>query len=83
MLTEALYDISLTPVAAENDEVWHPDVVRVDCTHKETGFCGVIYMDLFARPTKNGHPSHYCVRSSKESADGTKQYPAIALVRQQ
>ncbi|KAI9328703.1 hypothetical protein BDR26DRAFT_873637 [Obelidium mucronatum] len=49
-LLKDLYGIWLEPVTNLNsNEIWHPDVRKVQVMHETEGIIGIVYMDLFAR----------------------------------
>ena len=80
LITQQLFGISLISVAPAEGELWADDVRKLEVVHETEGLLGILYCDLYARPGKNSHPSHYNIRSSRLLDDGTYQTPIMALV---
>ncbi|KAI9208613.1 uncharacterized protein BJ171DRAFT_419564 [Polychytrium aggregatum] len=66
---QALYGVSLQPVAPKPGEAWHKDVRKLDVIHERDGKIGTIYCDLFARESgaarKYESAAHFTVRCSR------------------
>lgn len=65
------------------DIVWHPDVQVFSVWDDEgegSGFVGYLYLDLHPRDGKYGHAANFNLQPGYIDADGTKRYPATALV---
>ncbi|MCJ1399900.1 hypothetical protein MMC11_003103 [Xylographa trunciseda] len=63
--------------------VWHEDVQVFsvwDNDEESTGFLGYLYLDLFPRENKFGHIANFNLQPGFIREDGTRQYPATALV---
>src|SRR3569833_47957 len=76
-------NISSTGRAA--DIVWHEDVLlfsvwNADDTDFESPFVGYLYLDLPPRPGKYTHAMHVRIRAGFDREDGTRNYPAAAIV---
>jgi len=65
------------------DIVWH-DEVQVfavwDDASEGHGFVGYLYLDLFPRQGKYGHAANFNLQPGFQQADGSRRYPATALV---
>lgn len=78
-LAEELYGLCLEPADAAVEEVWAPDVRKINV--KEAGeVVGTIYLDLMSRQGKQPHPAHYTIQCSRMRSDGSRQLPIIVLV---
>ncbi|OHF02031.1 peptidase family M3 [Colletotrichum orchidophilum] len=63
--------------------VWHEDVQLFsvwDDAKQGGGFVGYLYLDLFPRDGKNRSPANFNVIPGFSREDGTRQYPATAMV---
>ncbi|KAJ2661569.1 metalloendopeptidase [Coemansia sp. RSA 1200] len=61
--------------------VWHPDVEAYEVWEKsEPVFVGHFYLDLYARKSKYAGATMMSVRSGYQKLDGTREYPAAALL---
>jgi metallopeptidase MepB len=66
-----------------NDIVWHEDVQLFSVWDDEgegSGFVGYLYMDLHPRPGKYGHAANFNLQPGFLNENGTRRYPATALV---
>lgn len=66
-----------------DDIVWHPEVQLFsvwDDDGEGNGFVGYLYLDLFPRSGKYGHAANFNIQPGFISANGTRRYPATALV---
>ncbi|KAF2433480.1 metallopeptidase MepB [Tothia fuscella] len=66
-----------------NDIVWHEDVQLFSVWDDEgegSGFVGYLYMDLHPRPGKYGHAANFNLQPGFIQENGTRRYPATALV---
>jgi metallopeptidase MepB len=65
------------------DIAWHDDVIIFsvwDDAGEGEGFVGYLYLDLHPRPGKYGHAANFSLQPGFLKADGTRRYPATALV---
>ncbi|KAJ2760182.1 metalloendopeptidase [Coemansia sp. BCRC 34490] len=61
--------------------VWHPDVEAYEVWEKsEPVFLGHFYLDLYARKSKYAGPTMLPIRTGYQKPDGTREYPAAALL---
>ncbi|EEH19367.1 hypothetical protein PABG_01686 [Paracoccidioides brasiliensis Pb03] len=60
-----LYGVRLVPKETCPGETWNPDVRRLDVLDEFDNHIAVIYCDLFSRPGKNPHPTHFTLRCSR------------------
>lgn len=66
-----------------DDIVWHPDVQVFSVWNKEEEggeFVGYLYLDLFPRDGKYGHAANFNLQPGFIQENGTRRYPATALV---
>ncbi|MCJ1477254.1 hypothetical protein MMC13_005925 [Lambiella insularis] len=67
----------------DSDIVWHEDVQVFsvwDNEEQSGGFLGYLYLDLFPREAKYGQVANFNLQPGFLREDGTRQYPATALV---
>jgi metallopeptidase MepB len=65
------------------DIAWHEDVKIFSVWDDESegkGFVGYLYLDLHPRPGKYGHAANFNLQSGFLNPNGTRRYPATALV---
>lgn len=68
-------------LAADQAHVWHEDVQQFEVYDSQTNkFIGHFYLDLFPRDGKYGHAAEFDIQKGYELPDGTRQYPAAAMV---
>ncbi|EPE25800.1 Metalloproteases (zincins), catalytic [Glarea lozoyensis ATCC 20868] len=78
---EARANISETTKA--DDISWHEDVKIFSVWDDEGeggGFVGYLYLDLHPRPGKYGHAANFSLQPGYLHPNGTRRYPATALV---
>lgn len=66
-----------------DDIVWHQDVQVFSVWDDEgegSGFVGYLYLDLHPRDGKYGHAANFNLQPGYIDANGTRRYPATALV---
>lgn len=66
-----------------DDVVWHPDVKVFSVWDDEgegSGFVGYLYLDLHPRDGKYGHAANFNLQPGFLHANGSRRYPATALV---
>ncbi|SMR52945.1 unnamed protein product [Zymoseptoria tritici ST99CH_1E4] len=66
-----------------DDIVWHPEVQVFsvwDDAGEGSGFVGYLYLDLFPREGKYGHAANFNLQPGFIQENGTRRYPATALV---
>ena len=73
----------LSPTGKAEDISWHEDVTIFsvwDDAGEGGGFVGYLYLDLHPRPGKYGHAANFNLQPGYEQSNGTRRYPATALV---
>ncbi|KAG5918406.1 hypothetical protein E4U42_006867 [Claviceps africana] len=73
----------LSPSGKPEDITWHEDVIMYSVWDDETagsGFVGYLYLDLHPRDNKYGHNANFGIEPGYTRQDGTRHYPATALV---
>ncbi|KAK4188731.1 Saccharolysin [Podospora australis] len=73
----------ISPTGKAEDIAWHEDVIIFsvwDDAGEGEGFVGYLYLDLHPRPGKYGHAANFNLQPGFLKADGTRHYPATALV---
>ncbi|KAL3965387.1 hypothetical protein ACCO45_002391 [Purpureocillium lilacinum] len=73
----------LSPTGKAEDIVWHEEVKVYTVWDDEaagSGFCGYLYLDLHPRDNKYGHNANFNLEPGYIRDDGSKNYPATALV---
>lgn len=73
----------ISPTGKAEDISWHEDVIIFsvwDDASEGDGFVGYLYLDLHPRPGKYGHAANFSLQPGFLKADGTRRYPATALV---
>jgi len=74
---------SISPTGKGDDIVWHDEtqVFSVwDDDGEGAGFVGYLYLDLFPRQGKYGHAANFNLQPGFITPNGTRRYPATALV---
>lgn len=74
---------ALSPTGKAEDIAWHQDVVLFsvwDDASEGDGFVGYLYLDLHPRPGKYGHAANFNLQPGFLYENGTRRYPATALV---
>ncbi|KAF2484871.1 peptidase family M3-domain-containing protein [Neohortaea acidophila] len=73
----------LSETGRGEDIVWHPDVHLFsvwDDEEQGSEFVGYLYLDLHPRDGKYGHAANFNIQPGFINANGTRRYPATALV---
>ncbi|KAL2164928.1 hypothetical protein VTH06DRAFT_224 [Thermothelomyces fergusii] len=73
----------ISPTGKAEDIAWHEDVIIFSVWNDESegdGFVGYLYLDLHPRPGKYGHAANFSLQPGFLKPDGTRRYPATALV---
>ncbi|KXJ86715.1 peptidase family M3 [Microdochium bolleyi] len=73
----------LSPTGKAGDIAWHEDVIIFsvwDDASEGDGFVGYLYLDLHPRQGKYGHAANFSLQPGFQKPDGTRRYPATALV---
>ncbi|GAM88336.1 hypothetical protein ANO11243_063690 [Dothideomycetidae sp. 11243] len=73
----------ISPTGKGEDIAWHPDVQVFsvwDDAGEGDGFVGYLYLDLHPRDGKYGHAANFNLQPGYLDANGTRRYPATALV---
>ncbi|KAH8911575.1 metalloendopeptidase-like protein [Coniochaeta sp. PMI_546] len=73
----------LSPTGKAEDIAWHEDVIIFsvwDDSSEGDGFVGYLYLDLHPRPGKYGHAANFNLSPGFIQKDGSRRYPATALV---
>jgi metallopeptidase MepB len=74
---------TVSPSGKGNDIVWHDEVQVFSVWDDEgegSGFVGYLYLDLFPREGKYGHAANFNLQPGFIQEDGSRRYPATALV---
>jgi metallopeptidase MepB len=74
---------SIAPTGKGDDIVWHEEVQVFSAWDDEgegAGFVGYLYLDLFPRLGKYGHAANFNLQPGFIQENGTRRYPATALV---
>ena len=74
---------AISPSSKGDDIFWHEDVQLFsvwDDANEGGGFVGYLYTDLHPRLGKYGHAANFNMQSGCINPDGTRHYPATALV---
>ncbi|ERF68645.1 hypothetical protein EPUS_09138 [Endocarpon pusillum Z07020] len=74
---------AISPSGKGNDIVWHDEVQVFSVWDDEgegSGFVGYLYLDLFPRQGKYGHAANFNLQPGFIMENGTRRYPATALV---
>jgi metallopeptidase MepB len=74
---------TISPSGKGDDIVWHPEVQVFsvwDDAGEGAGFVGYLYLDLFPRDGKYGHAANFNLQPGFITSNGTRRYPATALV---
>ncbi|KAH7304424.1 peptidase family M3 [Stachybotrys elegans] len=73
----------ISPTGKAEDISWHTDVIIFsvwDDSSEGGGFVGYLYLDLHPRQGKYGHAANFNLQPGFLRADGSRRYPATALV---
>ncbi|KAI1760062.1 Metalloprotease [Hypoxylon sp. FL1150] len=73
----------LSPTGKSEDISWHGDVTIFSVWNDSSegdGFVGYLYLDLHPRPGKYGHAANFNIQPGFSRKDGSRRYPATALV---
>ncbi|KAK0744929.1 peptidase family M3-domain-containing protein [Apiosordaria backusii] len=73
----------ISPTGKAEDIAWHEDVIIFsvwDDASEGEGFVGYLYLDLHPRPGKYGHAANFNLQPGFLQANGSRRYPATALV---
>jgi metallopeptidase MepB len=73
----------ISPSGKGGDIVWHDEVQVFSVWDDEgegSGFVGYLYLDLFPRQGKYGHAANFNLQPGFITENGTRRYPATALV---
>lgn len=73
----------ISPSGNAKDIIWHEDVKMFSVWNDEgegSGFVGYLYLDLHPRAGKYGHAANFGIQPGFVMANGTRRYPATALV---
>lgn len=74
---------ALSPTGKGEDISWHEDVILFsvwDDSSEGDGFVGYLYLDLHPRSGKYGHAANFNLQPGFLHENGTRRYPATALV---
>lgn len=77
-LFKRIYGVEFVPVAMAAGESWHPLVRKLQVVCEREGPIGILYLDLYARREKNGHPAHYSIVCGRRVFDDEPETPASA-----
>lgn len=73
----------VSPTGKAEDIAWHEDVIIFSVWNDSSegdGFVGYLYLDLHPRQGKYGHAANFNLQPGFLSKDGSRRYPATALV---
>lgn len=73
----------ISPTGKAEDIVWHEDVIMFSVWNdKSEGgeFVGYLYLDMHPREGKYGHAANFNIQPGFQTPDGSRWYPATALV---
>lgn len=73
----------ISPTGKAEDISWHEDVILFsvwDDAGEGDGFVGYLYLDLHPRKGKYGHAANFNLQPGFIQKDGSRRYPATALV---
>ncbi|KAI1857644.1 hypothetical protein JX265_011059 [Neoarthrinium moseri] len=73
----------ISPTGKAEDIAWHEDVIIFsvwDDSSEGDGFVGYLYLDLHPRQGKYGHAANFNLQPGFLQPDGSRRYPATALV---
>ncbi|KAI1081775.1 Metalloprotease [Whalleya microplaca] len=73
----------LSPTGKAEDIAWHEDVIIFSVWNDSSegdGFAGYLYLDLHPRKGKYGHAANFSIQPGFLNKDGSRRYPATALV---
>ncbi|KAI5868357.1 Metalloprotease [Durotheca rogersii] len=73
----------ISPTGKADDIAWHEDVILFsvwDDASEGDGFVGYLYLDLHPRKGKYGHAANFNLQPGYLKKDGSRRYPATALV---
>ncbi|KAK3319004.1 peptidase family M3-domain-containing protein [Apodospora peruviana] len=73
----------ISPTGKAEDISWHEDVIIFsvwDDAAEGDEFVGYLYLDLHPRPGKYGHAANFNLQPGFLQANGSRRYPATALV---
>jgi metallopeptidase MepB len=73
----------ISPTGRAVDIVWHEDVLLFSVWNDDTSpdaFVGYLYLDLHPRPGKYGHAAQWGLRPGFRRPDGSRSYPAAAVL---
>lgn len=74
---------AISPTGKGDDIVWHEETQIFSVWDDESegsGFVGYLYLDLFPRQGKYGHAANFNLQPGFITKNGTRRYPATALV---
>ena len=82
---EKIFGLEFVQITDKKDlegVTWHEDtkLYQVWNDKPEDGFVGYLYLDLHPREGKYGHAANFRVQSGFTKKDGSRHYPATALV---
>ncbi|KAI0133025.1 peptidase family M3 [Xylariales sp. AK1849] len=73
----------VSPTGKAEDIAWHEDVILFsvwDDGSEGDGFVGYLYLDMHPRQGKYGHAANFNMQPGYVKPDGSRRYPATALV---
>ncbi|KAK7958492.1 peptidase family M3 [Apiospora saccharicola] len=73
----------ISPTGKAEDIVWHEDVTVYSVWNDDSegnGFVGYLYLDLHPRQGKYGHAANFNLQPGFVQTNGSRHYPATALV---
>lgn len=80
-IVEHLFGLKMHRINADEGELWHDSVQKVQITEQSGEVLGHIFLDLHPREGKYEHAAHFSVRCGRQPAEQTTyQTPIVALV---
>ncbi|CAN8070707.1 unnamed protein product [Agarophyton chilense] len=80
-LLHATFGVHMVRCHANEGEVWHSDVQKLQLKDSRGEILGQIYLDLYPREGKYGHAAHFSVTCGRQPPNGADyQIPTVALV---
>ncbi|PSR76625.1 peptidase family M3 [Coniella lustricola] len=73
----------ISPTGKAEDIVWHEDVIMFSVWDDQSAggeFVGYLYLDMHPRQGKYGHAANFNIQPGFQERDGSRWYPATALV---
>ncbi|KAI0566545.1 Peptidase M3 [Gracilaria domingensis] len=80
-LLHATFGVHMVRCHANEGELWHEDVQKLQLKDSQGEVLGQIFLDLYPREGKYGHAAHFSVTCGRQPPNGADyQIPTVALV---